>query len=49
MNKLLIELYSNNYNEIKKWVKQTEWAEFVLTEEYREFRSPINSCIKIKI
>ena len=39
----------DNYNEIKKWVKQTDWAEFVLTEEYREFRSPINSCIKIKI
>ena len=38
----------NNYNEIKKWVHKSDWVNFVLGEEYKEFRSPINSCIEIK-
>ena len=37
-----------NFKVIDEWIKGKYWVDYVIQDEYREFRSPVNTCLKFK-
>ena len=38
----------NNFQIVDNWIQEKQWINYFLPDKYKEYRSPINTCLKIK-
>ena len=38
----------NNFQTVDNWIQDKQWINYFLPDKYKEYRSPINTCLKLK-
>ena len=38
----------NNFQTVDNWIQEKQWINYFLPDKYKEYRSPINTCLKIE-